>query len=110
MVQGASTERFIGEVQDLTAPTPEETIRKIAEVSAAIAQQAGVSGMETAGALVSVLAAHPEKISGFLSGELDIVSDDALLQPSMGCLTWLAQNGKIVSPADMRAIKKQRDH
>ena len=94
----------------MSTPTPEEVIRKIAEVAAAIGWQAGVGGMETAGGLVSVLAEHPEKIAGFLSGELDIISDDALLQPSMGCLTWHAQNGKIVSPADMRAIKQQRDH
>lgn len=90
--------------------TPEEVIRKIAEVASAIAWQAGIGGMETAGMLVSALAAHPEKIAGFLSGELVAVDDDALLQPAMGCLTWHAQNGKIVSPSDMRAIKKQRDH
>jgi hypothetical protein len=91
-------------------PTPEEVIRKIAEVAAAFAAQAGVGGMETAGMLISGLATHPEKIAAFLSGELNIVDDDLLLQPAQGCLTRHAQNGKIMSPAERRAISQQYDN
>jgi hypothetical protein len=66
--------------------------------------------METAGAFVSVLTAHPEKIPAFLSGELGVIDDDALLRAEMGCLTWHGQNGRIVTPAEVRAAKQQRDH
>lgn len=90
--------------------TPEEVIKKIAEIASDVAWQAGVGGLEMAGQFVSVLAAHPEKIDSFLAGELSIVDDDALLRAERGCLSWHAQNGKVVTPAEIRAIKQQRDH
>lgn len=96
--------------KNTTILTPEQVIRKIAEVAAAIGWQAGVGGMETAGALVSVLAAHPEKIAAFLTGELSVVDDDALLRPEMGCLTWHAQSGKVMAPATARAARQMHDH
>jgi len=90
--------------------TPEETIRRIAEIAQAVASQAGVGAMETAGQLVSVLAVHPEKIAGLLSGEINVIDDDALLRAEAGCLSWHARNGKIVSPAEARKAKQQHDH
>lgn len=90
--------------------TPEAVIQKIAEIASAIGFQAGVSAMETAGALISVLAVHPEKVRPFLAGELSAVDDFDLLCPEKGCLTWLAMNGNLISPAAARAAKQQRDH
>ena len=75
-----------------------------------MAWQAGVGAMEIAGQFVSVLAAHPEKIAGFLDGTLSVVDDDMLLRAEMGCLCWHAENGRVVSPAEARAAKQQRDH
>lgn len=89
---------------------PEEVIKRLAEVASAVAHQAGVGGMETAGMLVSILAAHPEKIPAFMAGELDLITDPAMLRAEMGCLSWHAVNGRIVTPAEFRAARSQGDH
>lgn len=90
--------------------TPEETIRKIAEIASTVAWQAGVGGMELAGQFVSVLATHPEKIEAFLSGNLSVVDDDDLLHAERGCLSFRSENGNLTTPAELRAIKQQPDH
>lgn len=79
--------------------TPEEVIKRLAEVAQAVAFQSGTGAMETAGMFVSVLAAHPEKVAGFLDGSLSIVDDGHLLNAHCGCLSWHANNGQIVTPA-----------
>lgn len=89
--------------------TPEDVIKRIAEAAQAVAFQAGVGGMETAGMFVSVLAAHPEKVAGFLDGSLSIVDDGHLLNAHCGCLSWHATNGQIVTPADYRNAMGRRD-
>ena len=96
--------------QDATKLTPAEVIRKIADVAWAVGWQAGVGGMETAGSIVSVLAAHPEKIEAFLSGELTVIDDDALLRPELGCLTWHAKNGSVMTPVAARSRRNMPDH
>lgn len=76
-----------------------DMILRIAEVSHAVGLQAGVGGMETAGAIVSYLAMHPEDIEPFLNGGfLELPS--SLLEK--GCLSWHAMNGKIVTPKQSR--------
>jgi hypothetical protein len=90
--------------------TPEQVIKKIAEIASDVAWQAGVGGMETAGQFVSVLAAHPEKIEGFLAGTLSIIDDGALLRADQGCLTWHARDGRVVSPEEARAAAGQKQH
>jgi hypothetical protein len=74
-------------------------IERIAEIAHAVSQQAGVGGMETAGAIVSYLAMHPDDIEPFLNGGfLELPSQ--LLEK--GCLSWHAMNGKIVTPRQSR--------
>lgn len=90
--------------------TPEQVIQKLAEIAAAIGWQAGVGAMETAGCLVSHLAAHPEKTDAFLAGELSVIDDMALLRAEMGCLTWHAADGRVIQPSDARAARQMRDH
>lgn len=85
--------------------TPEEVIKKIAEIANDVAWQAGVGGLELAGQFVSVLAVHPEMIEGFLSGDTSIIDSDALFHAEMGCLSWHAKNGKVVSPEEALAAK-----
>lgn len=82
--------------------TPEDVIKRIAAIANDVAWQAGVGGLELAGQFVSVLAAHPEKIAGFLSGKLSIVDDDALFHAENGCLTWHTKGGSVISPEGFR--------
>lgn len=88
---------------------PEDVIKRLAEVAQDVACQAGVGGMETAGMFVSVLAAHPEKVPAFLDGSLSIVDDAVLLNAHCGCLSWHANNGQVVTPADYRNAMGRRD-
>lgn len=85
--------------------TPEDVIKRIAEIANDVAWQAGVGGLELAGQFVSVLAVHPEMIEGFLAGTTSIIDTDALFHAEMGCLTWHSKAGPIVSPDDVRAAK-----
>lgn len=79
-------------------------ILQIAKAAQAIGIQAGVGGMETAGGIVSYLAAHPEHIDAFMQkGSTFDLPEDWF---SNGCLTWHAQNGKIVHPAEARAARE----
>ena len=75
------------------------TIERIAEISKTVAQQAGVGGMETAGQIVSYLAAHPEHIDGLLANGIWDLPPDWF---ENGCLTWHGMNGKIVHPQEVR--------
>ncbi len=90
--------------------TPEQTIRKIAELASTIGAHAGVGGMELAGQFVSILTAHPEKIEPFLSGEISFGDDADLAHAERGCLSWHSQTGVIVTPSQLRAIKSQPDN
>ena len=78
-------------------------ILQIAQAAHAIGWQAGVGGMETAGGIVSYLAAHPEQIDTFMqNGSTFDLPEDWF---SNGCLTWHAMNGKIVHPDEARAAR-----
>lgn len=74
-------------------------IAYVARVSEAMSQQAGVGGMETAGQIISYLAKHPDKLDAFLNEGVFGWPMDWL---ENGCLTWHAQNGKIVHPDFVR--------
>lgn len=79
-----------------------EAVLQIAKAAHAIGWQAGVGGMETAGAIVSYLAQHQDQIPLFFAGEVSPVDWRDFTHG--GCLTWHAQNGGgIVHPADVRA-------
>lgn len=83
-----------------------EIIKRIADIAEAIAWQAGVGGMETAGAIVSYLAEHPDHIETVLFGggvfETPVGIGD---YPLHGCLTWHAMNGKIMDPETARLAR-----
>lgn len=96
------------------APTPDssavsgsaeglrEAIVKIAHSAHAIGLQAGVGGMETAGAIVSYLAQHQDKIAPFFSGKESPVDWPNFVHG--GFLTWHAAEGdRIVHPSEARA-------
>lgn len=75
------------------------TIERIAEIAEAVGWQAGVSGVETAGQIVSYLARNPDQIEAVLeNGILDLPAD----WWRQGRLTWLGMNGKIVRPQQAR--------
>jgi hypothetical protein len=85
--------------------TPEETIRRIAEVAHAVSWQAGVGGMEIAGQIVSVLARHPEQIDAFLEHGTGWVIDTDLFGAEHGCLTFYNTRGEITTPEKLHDAK-----
>lgn len=87
----------------------QDGIGHIARIAAGFAQQAGVGGMETAGALVSYLADHPRDLEPLLNGGIFELPPDWI---ERGSLTWHAQNGEIIAPKfarQSRTIKKMID-
>lgn len=80
----------------------ELVIDRIAELSEALAAQAGVGGMETAGNVISYLATHPRDIEPFLRFGFFELPQDWIEQ---GNLTWHAQNGKVVRPEVARRAR-----
>lgn len=85
------------------------TILRLAQVAEAIAWHAGVGGCETAGAIVSYLAANPERIDTFLTdGLLDALDAPAGHPRDLhldGLLTWHKKDGDVISPAEARAAR-----
>lgn len=88
-------------------------IREIAVASDTLASMAGVGGVETAGAVISYLAAHPEKIDLFMQRGVSGLMDDAPGGPrdlhAQGCLTWHRKDGKVTTPQDLRISLIVRD-
>jgi len=85
-----------------TTKTPTEVIQWIAEVAAAIGWQAGVGATETAGGIVSVLAANPHLIERFLTEGSGLFIDGPVnLDVVNGCLTYYAQTGEVLSPGEL---------
>jgi hypothetical protein len=92
----------------MTPATAAETIKRIADAAAAIGWQANVGACETAGAIISYLAAHPEKIDQFFAdGLVTTLGDDDMW--SSGCLTFHRKDGKVVTPKDLRISRQVRD-
>lgn len=86
--------------------TPAETIRKIAEIAEAVGRQAGVPGCETAGAIVSYLADHPEDVQKFFDGGILELPMDLWAQ---GRLTFYKKDGSIGTPQEARIGRVVRD-
>lgn len=79
------------------------TIERIADIAETIAWHAGVGGMETAGAIISYLAEHPDQIETVLFGEGVFATPVGIHEyPGHGRLTWHAVNGKIMDPQTAR--------
>lgn len=84
---------------------PARFIELVAKASEDFAWAAGIGGRETAGALISYLADHPEHIEPFINGGF---SELPLEWIEGGRLTWHAVSGKIVHPDVARAARQQR--
>ena len=70
-------------------------LERVAAMSEAVAWQAGVGGCETAGAIISYLSAHPDKLGAFMERSFcDLVEDPVNLHRE-GRLSWLGSDGKI---------------
>lgn len=90
---------------------PEDVIQAIAQCSATTADLAGVDAQGIAGNIISTLSANPELIGEFLENPSGTLIDRAdKFRPEHGALNWLAQNGQIVSPAQLRAYLGKNDH
>lgn len=81
-------------------------VKRIAEVASAVGFQAGVGASETAGLIVSVLAANPEQIDRFMAEGSELFIDGTM-RAENGCLSHRAMNGQIVSPTKLREFKGQ---
>jgi ribosomal protein L37AE/L43A len=83
-------------------PTPTEVIKRIAEIANAIGWQAAVGASETAGTIISVLAANPQIIDRFIAdGAGAFIDGPIALDAANGCLTYYAQTGEILSPSEL---------
>lgn len=88
--------------------TPEQTIKRIAELADLVGSLANVGGMELAGQFVSVLARHPEHIETFLRE--GAMSDDPLIwSAGNGCLTFMNREGKVITPSQCHDAAVIRD-
>jgi len=81
-------------------------VRQVARSAYGIGLQAGVGAMETAGCIISYLAAHPEHIETFTANGSTIDLPDDWLDG--GCLPWQAVNGNIVHPSEARAAREAK--
>lgn len=79
--------------------TPLSFIELVAVRSEAFGYQAGVGAMETAGALISYLAEHPEDLEPWIVGGFFELPLDWI---ERGRLTWHSQDGKVVHPQTAR--------
>lgn len=75
-----------------------EMIHRIAQAADTFGKAAGVGGMETAGAIVAYLDAHPQDIEPFLNGGIFEFPQDWI---SKGNLTWHTADGRIVDRRDL---------
>lgn len=87
--------------QEDAMTTPVEVIRKIASVSVAVGFQAGVPGSDVAGMIVSFLYANPEHVERFMREGSELFVDGTI-RPAHGSLTYLAANGEVLDPAELR--------
>ncbi|SKB26821.1 hypothetical protein [Sphingopyxis flava] len=74
---------------------------RIAEVATNLAAQAGVGAMETAGGLLGYLVENPRDLETFMVGGIWELPPGWFQRHN---LTWHAQDGSIVHPADVRSL------
>lgn len=79
--------------------------RYIAKMASAIGWQAGVGAMETAGQIVSYIAANPEHAATLMDGGIIDLPDFM----GGGCLSWHGMNGQIVHPGQYRDEREKRN-
>lgn len=84
-------------------------LEKVAVVSENVAFQAGVGGCETAGAIISYLSAHPEKLATFMDGGFCDLTDDPAQLHHNGRLSWFGTDGKVYNAQTVAAILAERE-
>ncbi|KIC36523.1 hypothetical protein [Leisingera sp. ANG-M7] len=110
------TEKGLEYYQELVAENaamlmPKQVVAIIANNSATTGILAGVGGSELAGNIISTLSANPDLIGEYLANPAGTLIDRAeLFRPEQGALSWLARNGQIVTPQEMRAHLGQADN
>lgn len=77
-------------------------LEHIAKVATDFAAQAGVGAMETAGGILGYLAENPRDLEPFMHGGVWELPPGWFQRHN---LTWHAQNGKIVHPAEVRRVQ-----
>lgn len=77
----------------------QEVIEHIADLADAVGGQANVGGMETAGAILSYLAEHPNDLEPFMNGGFFELPADMHMH---GRLTWMGRDGKLHRPEHAR--------
>lgn len=92
-----------------TIASAEDFLAKVATLADDFGWQAGVGGMETAGALISYLARFPEKLPAFMADNFDLIGDFPPDWCVQGCLTWHARDGKVMRPEFVRRAKIIKD-
>ena len=84
-----------------------KVILHIANVAQAVAWQAGVGASETAGMIVSCLAAKPELVERFMEEGSGLLASGEI-GPDHGCLTFHRMDGKVTTPAELRIARQAR--
>jgi hypothetical protein len=86
----------------MTSPTIADAITRIADIAEQVGRQANIGASETAGQMLSYLAAHPDQIEPLLK-------DGVFRLPERfwehGRLTWTSVKGEIVSPGYVRQCR-----
>lgn len=90
----------MGELENANA-----VIQRIAAIAHAVGWQAGVGGMDTAGAIVSYLANNPDQTATLLTEGVFATEHQLPEYPEQGCLTWVGMNGKVIAPETARAAR-----
>lgn len=89
--------------------TPEhKLIARIAEVAEAVGWQAGVGASETAGMIVSCLAARPELIGRFMDEGANLIIEGEI-DTAKGWLTFHNRSGRVTTPKELRISRQVRD-
>lgn len=81
-----------------------EFLNHVAAVSASVGRSAGVGGVETAGQIISCLAAGPENLDRFMVEGAELILDGTIAIAN-GSLSWHASDGRVVSPSEYRSRK-----
>lgn len=84
-------------------------IAYVAKVSAALSFQAGVGGRETAGAIISYLAKHPDKLDAFMEEGWFGLGDDPRDVLTGGMLSWHGMDGKVWTPEEALAAQQAKE-
>ena len=82
-------------------------LKRLHQVAKAVAWQAGESEMDTAGAMVSILIAHPEWLVRFMAEGAGLFIDVGF-DMSNGALNFRSRDGQIRTPEELFSLTNRR--